>query len=272
MPLTQQQQEEFLKFLNLEEAEDLEKAKATFQEKFIPAEEHKSKIGAITGKISTTAKRAFEPFGVKLSDEDFKEKKIEEVLASASEKAKATFEEQKQEWEKRASATGSDELVKEWEKKYKQVEKKATEAEQLRLDAISQFEKFKEEVQTKERNGKIENVFQSAFQTIKLDPTVNDLTKRGFRDTVLEKYILDLEETGDVVVKDKKSGERIKSGQKAGQFMTINDVLLKEATDAGIIQKNPAAGNPAARNNAAFTPTSNPSERKPKVHPAFMGQ
>ena len=43
-------------------------------------------------------------------------------------------------------------------------------------------------------------------------------------------------------VKDKKTGERLKSKEKAGSFLSVSDVLLKEATEAGIIQKNPHAG------------------------------
>lgn len=267
MPLNPEQQAELLKFLNLEEAESLDQAKEKFQSAFLPVSEHQAKIGKITGSITSAAKKAFSPFGVSLGDEDFKDKKVEEVLLSASEKAKATFEEQKTEWEKRASQSGSDELVKEWEKKYKTVEKKLSETEQARLDAINSFESFKVEVSEKEKRGKVESVFNTALNAIKFDPTVNDFTKKGFIATINEKYLIDLEETGDAVVKDRKTGERIKNKDKAGTFLGVQDVLLSEATQAGIIMKNPNGGRPNTP-IAGYQPS---GQQQPQTDPRLKG-
>lgn len=273
MPLKPEEQAELVKFLNLEGEEDLEKAKEKFQNSYLPVEQHKSTIGKLTGTIATNVKKAFGQIGVQLTDDELKDRKIEEVIVSASEKAKSLLDEQKQEWEKRATASGSEEVIKEWEKKYKTVEKKLTEAEQARLDAINSFDQFKVQVETEKKQGKIEHVFNSALNSIKFDPSVNEFTKKGFIATINEKYVIDLEDDGNAVVKDKKTGDRIKSSAKAGTFLGVEDILLTEATQAGIIQKNPAAGRPVSKpgQNGYVPPIETQNKPQSKVNPRFFG-
>lgn len=261
---------ELAKFLGVEEAETLEKAKEAFQEKYLPQAEVSSKIGKITGSIQNVARTMFEPLGISLSDDDFKDKKIEDVLRNAKETVKVKFEEYKGEWEKKASANGSAELVKDLEKKLGVAEKKVKEEADGRLSAVQAYENYKIEVENEKKTLKVNSEFDKAFSAVKLDPSVNDLTKRGFRSAFEEKYALDLEETG-LIVKDKKTGERIKSTVKAGQFLGLEDILVKEATDAGIIQKNPNAGNPRIPITGA--PPANPAAntKTKNVNPRFMG-
>lgn len=261
---------ELAKFLGVEEAESLEKAKEAFQEKYLPQAEVSSKIGKITGSIQNVARTLYEPLGVTLTDDDFKDKKIEDVLRSAKETAKVKFEEYKGEWEKKASANGSAELLKDLEKKLGATEKKLKEEAEARMAASQALETFKIEVENEKKSIKVNTEFDRAFSSVKLDPSVNDLTKRGFRSAFEEKYALDLEESG-LVVKDKKTGERIKSTAKAGQFLGLEDILVKEATDAGIIQKNPNAGNPRVPITGA--PPANPAAntKTKNVNPRFMG-
>lgn len=273
MPLKPEEQAELVKFLNLESEDDLEKAKEKFQNSYLPVEQHKSTIGKLTGTIATNVKKAFGQIGVQLTDDEFKDRKIEEVIVSASEKAKSFFDQQREELEKRATASGSEEVIKEWEKKYKTVEKKLSEVEQARQEALNSFDQFKIQVETEKKQGKIESVFNSALSSIKFDPSVNEFTKKGFIATINEKYIIDLEDDGNAVVKDKKTGDRIKSSAKAGTFLGVEDVLLTEATQAGIIQKNPAAGRPVAKpgQNGYVPPIETQNKPQSKVNPRFFG-
>ena len=239
--MKQEEALELVKFLNLEEATDLEAAKEKFQENWIKQEEFSSKIGKLTGTIANVTRKAFEPFGIVLTDEDFKGQKVEEVIRNASEKAKSEYE-KREDWEKRASGNGSEALIQEWEKKYKTLERKSNELDSARQDVMSQFEQYKTQVATDIKTSKINNSFEKELANLKLDPSVNEYTIRGFKSAVTEKYAIDLEDDGAFIVKDKKTGERLKSKEKAGSFLSVSDVLLKEATEAGIIQKNPHAG------------------------------
>ena len=66
---------ELVKFLNLESAESIEEAKEKFTQQWIKSEELSSKIGRVTGSITNVARKAFEPFGIVLTEDDFKDKK-----------------------------------------------------------------------------------------------------------------------------------------------------------------------------------------------------
>ena len=264
---------EIVKFLGLEQTESVEDAKEKFQQNWTKSEEVSSKIGKLTGTIANVTRKAFEPFGVTLSEDDFKDKKIEDVIRGASEKAKSEFEKQRVEWEQRASGNNSEELLKDWEKKYKGLEKKYTEIDSAREDVANQFEAYKVNVATENRKNKIDSMFEREFSNIKLDPAVNEYTLRGFKSAINDKYEIDLEENDQPVVKDKSTGERIKSKDKAGKFLNMSEVLVIEAAAAGIIQKNPHSGKPApsrtATGNNGNTP---PDEKKTRgLHPSFLG-
>ena len=271
--LSQEQQAELMKFLDLEEAESLDKAKELFSQKFVKQEELSSKIGKITGSITNVARKAFEPFGVQLTEDDFKDKKIEDVLRSASEKASESFKNKISELESRAIGQGSEELIKDWEKKYSTIEKKLTETEKARQESINAFESFKNEVTVKEKTSKINSVFDRALSSIKPDPSVNEITMKGFRSHINEKFSIELNENDEPVVMDRKTGERIKSDKKAGTFLGLEDVLMSEAATAGILQKNPNAGNkkPILGGLGQRQPEAVNNTRSKGLSPRFLG-
>jgi hypothetical protein len=271
--LSQEQQAELMKFLDLEEAESLDKAKELFSQKFVKQEELSSKIGKITGSITNVARKAFEPFGVQLTEDDFKDKKIEDVLRSASEKASESFKNKISELESRATGQGSEELIKDWEKKYSTIEKKLTETEKARQESINAFESFKNEVTVKEKTSKINSVFDRALSSIKPDPSVNEITMKGFRSHINEKFSIELNENDEPVVMDRKTGERIKSDKKAGTFLGLEDVLMSEAATAGILQKNPNAGNkkPIVGGLGQRQPEAVNNTRSKGLSPRFLG-
>jgi flagellar biosynthesis GTPase FlhF len=274
MPIKPEEALEIVNFLNLNEAESLEEAKEKFQENWVNSKELSEKLGKINGTIAHVAKRAFEPFGVTLTEEDFKDKKAQDVLRMASERAREAYEKQQEEWQQRADKSGSEELVKEWEKKYKSLERKVNEVDTARQEAINQFEQFKQNIAEEQKQSKINHTFERELSAIKLDPTVNEFTIKGFKATIGEKYAIDLEDDGNIYVKDRKSGERLKSKEKAGSFLNLSDVLLQEATAAGIIMKNPSAGQRVPRPGQAIIPQlESQSDKKIKgINPRFFSK
>ncbi len=169
---------------------------------------------------------------------------------------------------------GSEELVKEWEKKYKSLERKVGEIDTARQEAINQFDQFKLKMAEEQKQSKINHTFERELGAIKLDPSVNEFTIKGFKATISEKYAIDLEEDGNIFVKDRNSGERLKSKEKAGSFLNLSDVLLQEATAAGIIQKNPSAGQRVPRPGAPMMPQlESQSDKKIRgINPRFFAK
>ena len=90
MNLKPEEQAELIKFINLDGAESLDQAKELFQAQFVPEKKLSETVGKLTGSVINVARKLFTPFGVELTEEDFKGKKIEEVLKSSAEQA-ATF-------------------------------------------------------------------------------------------------------------------------------------------------------------------------------------
>jgi len=270
MPIKPEEALELVKFLNLDESESLESAKEKFNLSYLKAEELNNKVGRLTGSIASAAKKAFEPFGIALTEEDFKGQKVEDVIRSASEKAKNNYEVEKSEWEKRAEGKGGEELVKEWENKYKKVEKSLLEEKQLKADVLAQFDGFKNQVEVEKKQTKLNGIFEKSLEEIKIDPTTDKYKLKGFKSEFFEKYKIDLEEDA-AIIKEIKSGEKLKSSAKAGSYMTISDVLLKEATEAGIIQKSPHQGKPvgATKKDNSSEPT--PSTNLKGANPRFFG-
>jgi hypothetical protein len=163
--------------------------------------------------------------------------------------------------------------VKEWEKKYKSLERKVGEIDTARQEAINQFDQFKLKMAEEQKQSKINHTFEKELGAIKLDPSVNEFTIKGFKATIGEKYAIDLEEDGNVFVKDKKSGERLKSKEKAGSFLNLSDVLLQEATAAGIIQKNPSAGQRVPRPGAIIPQLEPQADKKIRgINPRFFAK
>lgn len=274
MKLKQEEQEELIKYLGLDEAESLDKAKETFQSQFVKTEELSSTVGKITGSVINVTRKAFSPFGVELTDDDFKGKKVEDVLRDAANKAKESYDAKAKEWEARATGNGSEELIKEWEKKHNLLEKKLKEEANARQEAISGLESFKAQVEQEKKSNTINSVFENSLRGIKTDPSVSDITMKGFRAVFSEKYAIDLEEEGSIVVKDKKSGERIKNDKKAGGFLGLDELLLKEAADANILMKNPNAGSHRqGQQQGSSYQRNEPADNKKTrgVNPMFLG-
>jgi hypothetical protein len=151
------------------------------------------------------------------------------------------------------------------------IEKKLTDVDTARQEAMSQFEQFKLKTAEDNKQSKINLTFERELSAIKLDPTVNEFTIKGFKASIGEKYAIDLEDDGSFIVKDKASGERLKSKDKAGSFLNLSDVLIQEASAAGIVMKNPTAGQRMVK-QGAFVPSLESSDNKKMkgINPRFF--
>jgi hypothetical protein len=134
---------------------------------------------------------------------------------------------------------------------------------------LAQFDGFKNQVEVEKKQSKLNGIFEKSLEEIKIDPTTDKYKLKGFKSEFFEKYKIDLEEDA-AIIKEIKSGEKLKSSAKAGTFMSISDVLLKEATEAGILQKNPHQGKQA---NGKTAQAANEPEKKSikGIPPRFFG-
>jgi hypothetical protein len=72
----------------------------------------------------------------------------------------------------------------------------------------------------------------------------NELVKTGFESALDATYSFELDEKDEVVVKDKKTGDIVKSKAKVGHIATPDEVILSFAEAKGVLKKNNASPAP----------------------------
>ena len=249
--------EDILEYLGVDKSTDsIEKFKETFEPEFIRKKliaEDKEIVSQITGKalgsLTTKAKSIAKKYGVELSADEIKDKKVEEIQELAFEKLAASNLSAVNELQAKVGQ-GKDDAVKEWEGKYQKLESKFNDTSKLHATTLSEFTAFKEQTAGQIKGIKLATLKDAAFGKLKLKSNISDIEKAGFNSIVQEKYSFDLDEKGELFVADKK-GERIKSEKVTGTFKNIDEVLQEEAIKANVYAINPKGGAPAPQQGAA---------------------
>lgn len=198
----------------------------------------KSVTGNRFGAFSTLQKRQFKELGIELNDDEIKDKKEEEIFQLGAQKIKEKLTALEE-----ASKGSSDEKVKGYVTKAQELEQKWKEENLLRTNLAKQMEEKEAE-------------WGNKFKTIKLDTKLSEIKKRvpfsdeaakdeiklaGFDFVLGQKYAFDIDENDEPVVKDKKTGERIRN-EKNTDFETVENILLREAKAANMLKLNNSTG------------------------------
>lgn len=196
-------------------------------------EEIKSKVvGKVLGSLTTHAKKAFD-----LTPDEIKDKKLEEVLEIASSKYKNKFTELET-----SSKKGKDELVIDLETKLEKYKKDALEFKSA-ADLASKALQEKEGLFEEEKKGWKRN---SLFDTVKKDldkeliSDIDPLKLKGFNTEIAEKYIFEVDETGEALAVYNKDKTRVQDPKKLGSFLSPKDLLVQEASKNKLIKMNTA--------------------------------
>lgn len=187
-------------------------------------------LGKRLGALTTAVRREFKEAGLELSDEEIKDKKLEEVVAIAAGKAKNTFSELKE----KASA-GNDAKLKAADKALEEFQKKYTDLEGLQLATKQKLEDTEKSMSSQIKQSKLNYKVNEIEAKIPYSEGATDLVKRGFRAMLDEKYVRDLDENDNVIVLDKSKNERVRN-EKGTDFATWEDVVTREAKAANILK------------------------------------
>lgn len=278
MALTPDETQEYLKFTGADEAENLEKAKENFQKLYISEKDHKAKIGKITGSLTAVAKKVFAPFGLTLTDDHFKDKKVEDIFSWAGEETKKLVDAKVIELESLTKDTDVGKLNKEWDEKVKAAEKKAEREIKKTQEAVDALSTYKGEVSVKEKAVRIENRFDKILQSVpNLKTDLRPYQLSGFKSQLFEKVIFDYDEQGNEIFIDRKTNEPLKNPNKAGVDLTIEEFVLNAAIEDDLVSKNVHADRrslpaiPGRSNSYADDITPEMKEKMQGVNPAFLG-
>jgi uncharacterized protein with von Willebrand factor type A (vWA) domain len=200
--------------------------------------EVKSKIeGAIFGGLTTKLASTFGIASKDLRGEDGKNLPYEKLF----EKVKTNYESKISELEESAGK-GGDEAV-------QKLTKKLT-AKELEIGTLTKsYETLQHEKQ------QLESEFTGKFKGLKVSDKVskakatvldklaedyhkNELVREGFENKFNATFDTDLDENDNLVIKNKATGELVKSKTSAAKVATFEEVYLSFAEDKGIMKKN----------------------------------
>lgn len=224
--------------LNESEITDLEKFKQVFSDEekgFVPVKEYKSKIGKSMGEFETKIRSAAKTYIPNFDPKVFEGKQLDEKLqfvfeaqAQSNQSMVSDLTGKVQELESSVNKK-KDEVVKEWENKYYQLEKKLKDTEKLHSDTINEYTGFKSQAEQMVKGVKLDVRKKEAFSSLKLKQNISDLEKAGFNTIIESKYKFELDENDQLYPVDAKSGERLKSSKQIGAFKSVEEVLMEEA-------------------------------------------
>ena len=232
-----------------EDFKTVDEFKAKFDSTFIKqsnitedSEPVKKILGKTFGTLENEIKKVAKGFELDVDFEELKDKKVTEKLKYTFEKYNEKKTEYIKELEEKA-ALGNDDKVKEWEKKYEKINQKYKDVEGLLNSTKSEYEQAQTKWQSDIKNTKLNVLTKDAFSKVKLKPDVSEFEKKGYFSTIAEKYQFDLDETENLIVKN-KAGERLKSAKVTGAFKTIDEILEEEAVAGKLYHLNTDGGKP----------------------------
>lgn len=240
----------FLDFVGITPGDDEELTQDLLHEKFSSkyvsvdkAGDHEDIVKNVTGRrmgsLTTLLKQQARELGVELPDA--KDAKFEDLLTHTITAYKESTAGKINELESALKSGDSDDVVKEWQKKYQSLESKFKDTQSLLEQNKNQFEEFKTNAIKEKREIKLNTVIGGAMNSIKYKSDITDVERAGFKSLVNEKYLFQFDENDNPFIADKQTGKRIPNESKMGEFLTIDEVLSREAEQQKLIAVNPSA-------------------------------
>lgn len=239
---------EVLAFTGIE-AESIEDFKTNFEKTFLKKDaalKDKEFVNSIVGKrlhgLANKLKNQVTKYGVEIPDKDASEKPLEDLIEIAFEKYNEATQGTITELTEKASKN-SGEQTKELQEKYSKLEQKFNDTKKSLTDLSTEYTGFKEKAANDLKGVKIQTIREQAMGKIPkrtdIDQKQYGLMWTGFENTIDKKFTIDLDEAGKEYIADKETGARFRDPNKASEFLSVEDVLKKEALESGISPKNP---------------------------------
>ena len=235
--------------LDAEKVKTIDDLKGTFEKEFVrvstlneESEYIKPILGKTFGTQENELRKIAKKFEVDFDADEFKEaKRVSEKADILVSKIAEMKDSKIKEFETKL-LQGSDEKLTAAEKKAEKLAKELQEKNSLLEATANDFNQFKQTAASEMKNFKLNHVKSNVFGSIKYNSQATDLAKKGFLATIAEKYEFDFDEKETPIVRV-KGGTQIKSDKVAGAFLSPEEVIKKEAIEAGLYEVNPNAVN-----------------------------
>lgn len=222
----------------------LDDVKAKFHEtwasvKLVPTDERFTKpiVGKALGSITTALQRSFKSTGIELSDEELKDKRVEEIIDLGFGKVGGKIKELDEK-----SKAGNDTKLKKAEEELENWKKKYEERDTLYQTVKGEFETKEKEWDGKYKSFKLNQKVADAESKLNYSDQADEYRRLGFKTKLSEKYRLELDDQDNIAVYDAKTNQRVITDNKKEEAKW-EDILTKEADLAGLLKKNDANKN-----------------------------
>lgn len=170
------------------------------------------------------------------------------------------------ELEKAVKAKGNDEAYKELERKYGELEKKHTDVGGQVSTWEKKYNELHTSVESQKKTAKEDALWDRAYGGVKFRQGMSEFEKDGFKSGMRKKYELGFDEQGVEYAQDAVTKNRIPDPNKAQTWLSLDQLVLKEAQENKLHEINPHGGQPAHR-PAANAPTPQPTGGKVREMP-----
>lgn len=159
------------------------------------------------------------------------------------------------EWKEKAEKGLGEDVLKDWEKKLKAVEKERDIFKGQAVEVETKFNALNEEITTTKKRTVVDKEWDGAVSAITFHAGVDDLRKEGFLAKMKSKYKVELDDELKPSLKDAQ-GNPIKHPKKVGELLALKEALILDAKEFKLTADNPHANKPVERSNGrpAATP------------------
>jgi hypothetical protein len=203
--------------------------------------------GKRLGLTEVALKRLAKEYSLDWTADELKDKKIEEMAEIFVTKAITNRNNYVEELEKKVKTMGGD-AIKEWENKLLKAEQKLKDERELLKKTADDFEAYKTEANNKMKAFQIDYLSKDYQSKLKLKKDITPIEREGFNAILNQKYIKDLDENGELIVRT-KDGKRIPNEKVAGTYKSYAQILEEEAVAAKLYELNPNANKRFEFNN-----------------------
>lgn len=245
--------EEIFKFLELNPNEDWDQVKAEFNKKFVRADadiigqQRPDLHGQIVGKLNGGLKVALKRLGKDVLGRDLTEDELDQETGGIAETIRTEGKKRLGEFETNVTTlqtklekakSGSPEKVQKLETdleqitgKYNQLKTDFEQTDTALKTKTKEFDEFQQQIEGSKRTSVLDNKKSEIFSAAKIKAN-SDFERNGYLSDWEKRYKIDLEgeslEDSQLVIRD-KAGKKIEDPDKAGVFLSPDEVLKRDA-------------------------------------------
>lgn len=212
----------------------MDEVRAAFDPRFIlrdKAAEDEAIRTAVAGTVvksaATEIKRVAKHNGIELNTDETG-KPLQDLAALVLTRQSEMFNSKIEELNKKITAPND--ALKDLEDKFKRAQERADAEATAKAQLAEQLTAKDKEVADFKRGYKLGQVKETLFKSLPFSDTATDLVKRGFNSYIAEKYVIDLNDKDEPIIKD-RTGAFIPDPSKNGYHLSPEAVLAKELAE-----------------------------------------